>query len=52
METKKRAVKATVRRVVADKLIKVNAGTHMRLKVKAAQAGKSIGELLEDFSKK
>jgi predicted HicB family RNase H-like nuclease len=47
METKKPA-----RPAVADKLVKVNAETHRRLKVKAAQQGKTIGELLEDFSKK
>lgn len=44
--------KTEKRPAIADKLIKVNQETHTRLKVKAAQNKMTIGELLEQFSKK
>lgn len=48
METKKKA--KPTKRDVADKLIKVKTDTHRLLKIKAAEKGKTIGELLTDFA--
>lgn len=51
MEKKPMKAKAAQDRDVADKLIKVNTETHRLLKIKAAKAGRTIGNLLNEFAK-